>query len=163
MRMNNESINKYVNRFREVYDGTPWYGENIVSKLNDLTGELAFTRPREDVHSVAEVVAHMTYWRQSLINRLNHDTSFKASVESEDNWRDLALLRADGWEKVRANFDASQQALVETLTGQTDAILAVEYAKDHTFEHLIQGVIEHDIYHLGQIGLIRKMLTTSGH
>src|SRR5690606_27642023 len=144
MHMNNESINKYVNRFREVYDGTPWYGENIVSKLNDLTEALAFTRPREDVHSVAELVAHMTYWRQSLISRLNHDTSFKASVESEDNWRDPALLRADGWERVRANFDASQQALVEALSGQTDAILATEYAKGHTIEYLIQGVIDHD-------------------
>lgn len=156
--MNNESITHYVNHFRDVYDGTPWYGDNIVSKLNDLTEELAFTRPREDVHSIAELVAHMTYWRQSLISRLNNDTSFKASVESEENWRDPAQLRAEGWEALRTRFDASQEALAAALARQTDVILTTEYAKGHTYGHLIQGVIDHDIYHLGQIGLIRKMV-----
>ena len=160
--MNSESIIHYVNHFKEVYDGTPWYGDSIVSKLNDLTEALAFTRPREDVHSIAEVVAHMTYWRQSLISRLNHDTSFNAAVESEDNWTDPAVLRLEGWETVRKNFEAAQQIVVAVLSRQDDAILATEYAKGYTFDYLIQGVIDHDIYHLGQIGLIRKMVTLSG-
>lgn len=156
--MSNPSMTQYVTHFREVYNGNPWFGENIVSKLNGITDELAFVRPREDVHSIAEVVSHMTFWRKSLISRLNNDESFHASVESEDNWRNLSLLRREGWNKVRTDFEASQETISEILGRQPATILATEYAKDHTFEYLIQGVIDHDIYHLGQIGLIRKMI-----
>ena len=156
--MNSASITQYVNHFMEVYDGNPWYGENIVSKLKEITDDLAFIRPLEDVHSIAEVLAHMTYWRKSLISRLNKDESFNASVESEDNWRALSQLRAEGWDKVLSDFEASQEAVAEILARQPATILATEYSEGHTFEYLIQGVIDHDIYHLGQIGLIRKMI-----
>lgn len=149
---------QYVNHFKEVYNGKPWYGENIVSKLNGITDELAFVRPLENVHSIAEVVAHMTYWRKSLISRLNKDESFNASVESADNWRDPSQLREEGWDKVWSDFEASQEEIVEALSRQPVTILETEYSKGYTFAYLIQGIIDHDIYHLGQIGLIRKML-----
>ena len=152
------SIIQYVTRFNEIYNGEPWYGENIVSKLNEVSDELAFTRPMRYVHAIAEVVAHMTYWRQSLISRLNKDESFHASVESEENWRDLLVLRAAGWKKVLSDFEESQKAIVQILSRQPASILTTEYAGGHTFEYLIQGVIDHDIYHLGQIALIRKMV-----
>lgn len=156
--MSNTSMIQYVNHFKEVYNGNPWYGETIASKLNGIANDLAFVRPMEDVHSIAEVVAHMTYWRKSLIGRLNKDESFNASVESEDNWRDPSLLRQEGWDKVRADFEASQEAVVEALSRQPATILETEYSEGYTFEYLIQGVIDHDIYHLGQIGLIRKII-----
>lgn len=155
--MDRASITQYMNHFKAVYNGNPWYGETIASKLDGID-DLAFVRPLENVHSIAEVVAHMTYWRKSLISRLNKDESFNASVESEDNWRDLLQLRKEGWDKVRSDFETSQDAIVEALSRQPDTILETEYSEGHTFEYLIQGVIDHDIYHLGQIGLIRKML-----
>ena len=155
--MDRASITQYMNHFKAVYNGNPWYGETIALKLDGID-DLAFVRPLENVHSIAEVVAHMTYWRKSLISRLNKDESFNASVESEDNWRDPLQLRKEGWDKVRSDFETSQEAIVEALSRQPDTILETEYSEGHTFEYLIQGVIDHDIYHLGQIGLIRKML-----
>ncbi|HEX7016604.1 MAG TPA: DinB family protein, partial [Cyclobacteriaceae bacterium] len=118
-----------------------------------------FARPVPGMHSVGEVVAHMTYWRQSLIKRFQQDSSFRASVDSEDNWKDLDQLKAQGWEGVRSAFVESQEALVRLLAQQPDDILDREYSEGKTYDYLIRGVLDHDVYHLGQIGLIRKLAT----
>lgn len=157
--MNNARILRYVDHFKEIYDGNPWYGENIVTKLDQLTDAIAFARPVPGMHSVGEVVAHMTYWRQSLIKRFQQDSSFRASVDSEDNWKDLAQLKALGWEGVRSAFAESQEAMVRLLSQQPDDILDREYSEGKTYDYLIRGVLDHDVYHLGQIGLIRKLAT----
>ncbi|MDV3308979.1 MAG: DinB family protein [Cyclobacteriaceae bacterium] len=157
--MNNVRILRYVDHFREVYDGSPWYGDNIVTKLGNLTDDTALARPVQGMHSVGEVVSHMTYWRQSVISRLQKDSSFQASVNSEDNWKDLARLKAEGWEAVHRAFVTSQEQLVRVLSQQSDDILDQEYSDGRTYDYLIRGVINHDVYHLGQIGLIRKFVT----
>ena len=155
--MSNTRMLQYADHFREIYDGNPWYGENIATKLDDLTDDIAFIRPVQNMHSVAEVVAHMTYWRQSLNSRLQNDASVKASVESEDNWKDIARLKARGWESVHRAFVASQEVLINLLSQQSDDMLDQVYADGRTYDYLIRGVLYHDVYHLGQIGLIRKL------
>jgi uncharacterized damage-inducible protein DinB len=155
--MQNNRIQFYANRFREIYEGTPWYGDTISSKLIDVDPGKAFVRPREDVHALGEVVAHMIYWRKSLISRLKKDTAFIASGDSPDNWPALSRLTEEGWSGLLASFQQSQQELQELLARQSDELLSEEYADGSTYEYLIQGVIDHDLYHLGQIGLIRKM------
>lgn len=157
--MNNIRILRYADHFREVYDGSPWYGDNIVTKLDNLTEDTAFTRPVQGMHSVAEVVAHMTYWRKSLISRLQKDSSFQASADSADNWQDLARLKAQGWDSVRGALIATQEQLVRLLSQRTDTILDQEYSDGSTYDYLIRGVLNHDVYHVGQIGLIRKFVT----
>ena len=68
--MSNVRILRYVENFREIFDGSPWYGDNIVTKIGNLTNDTALTRPVQGMHCVAEVVSHMRYWRQSLSARL---------------------------------------------------------------------------------------------
>lgn len=155
----NDRITQYLNHFKAVHNGEPWYGDDITSKLDGVTDDTAFIRPVEGVHSIAEVVAHMTYWRMSLISRLKRDASFKASVESDDNWRDPSVLRVEGWTRIREAFETSQQIIIELLSRQPAEILDTEYEKGRTFDYLVEGIIDHDVYHLGQIGLIRKMVT----
>jgi uncharacterized damage-inducible protein DinB len=157
--MNNVRILRYVENFKEIYDGSPWYGDNIVAKIDNLTNDTAFTRPVQGMHCVAEVVSHMTYWRQSLISRLKGDPSFKASVDSEDNWKDLVRLKAMGWDTVRNALVARQEELIRLLSQQSDDLLDKEYSDGSTYDYLIRGIIGHDIYHSGQIGLIRKFVS----
>lgn len=157
--MSNTRILRYADHFREIFNGSPWYGDNIVTKVDGLTDDTAFARPIQGMHSVAEVVAHMIYWRQSLIGRLQDDSGFRASVDSEDNWKDLARLKKEGWDAVRNALVGSQETLVGLLSQQSDDILERAYSDGSTYDYLIRGVMYHDVYHLGQIGLIRKFVT----
>ncbi len=156
--MNNFKINYYVNRFNEIYNGSPWYGETVNAKLKNVSEENAFVQPLGNVHSVAEIVSHMTYWRQALISRLEGDKSFSPSVESDDNWRNVEKLKTAGWRKIIADFDHTQNKITSLLPKQLDKFLEEEYSKGSTYEYLIQGIIDHDIYHLGQVGLVKKLI-----
>ena len=157
--MENTRSQHYAGRFRQIYDGSPWYGDNFVSKIADITSENAFVSPVTGLHAVAQVVAHMTYWRQALISRLrNSGKPFKPSMKSDDNWPSISHLQQTGWEKTRSAFDESQAEIIKLLSGQTDSFLAVEYDKGYSIDDLVQGIIDHDIYHIGQIGLIKKLV-----
>ncbi|NJM24987.1 MAG: hypothetical protein HC859_05240 [Bacteroidia bacterium] len=69
-------IQDYVNTFQTVFEGEPWFGDSIKAKLQDVTEPQAMTQPSGQ-HSIAELVAHMTYWRQPLIKKLEGDLGYK--------------------------------------------------------------------------------------
>lgn len=156
--MKKSQILYYSNRFQEIYNGSPWYGETIDAKLNDVSDGNAFLQPINGVHSVGEIVSHMIYWRKALIARLEGGT-FNTSMESEDNWKNVEELKASGWKKLKSAFDKSQLAITTLLEKQSDDFLKTEYSQGTSMESLIQGIIDHDVYHLGQIGLVKKMIS----
>lgn len=156
--MTNTGIQHYIERFQDIYNGAPWYGETIDVKLKDISDLIAFIQPHDGAHSIAELVKHMTYWRQSLIKRLEGDEAFKGSMKSPDNWISVDSLSAMGWQKIRDEFDEAQHKIIQLLSKQNDDLLTQEYSKGKTFEYLIEGIIDHDVYHLGQIGLVKKMI-----
>lgn len=159
--MSNSKIMYYVNRFNEIYNGSPWYGETVEAKLNDVTDETAFLQPIHVAHSVAEIVCHMTYWRKGLLSHLEGDGTFTPSVESPENWVSVDALKTKGWKKIHDDFNQSQKKITQLLAIQNDEFLEKEYSKGSTFEYLIQGIIDHDVYHLGQIGLVKKLNSIS--
>lgn len=159
--MSNSKIMYYVNRFNEIYNGSPWYGETVEAKLNDVTDKNAFLQPVDVAHSVAEIISHMTYWRKGLLSHLEGDGSFMPAVESHDNWVSVAVLETKGWRKILDDFTQSQKKITELLASQNDQFLEKEYSIGSTFEYLIQGIIDHDVYHLGQIGLVKKLNSIS--
>jgi hypothetical protein len=155
--MSNSKIMYYVNRFNEIFNGSPWYGETFEAKVNGITDVKAFVQPFNVAHSVAEIVAHMTYWRKGLVARLEGDNTFSLSMEDADNWVSIEKLKGKGWKKIVDDFNESQNKIIHLLPRKTDDFLKDEYSKGSSYEYLIQGIIDHDIYHLGQIGLIKRL------
>ena len=140
---------EFVRRLEEIYEGEPWFGESILTKLKDVSPEKAFQQPKSGEHCIAELLSHMEFWRRSILYKIMGDASTTFSTEHPDNWPDVESLKKKGWEKVQQGFRethrALQQALVETsLTDEQSANLS--------------GTIEHDIYHLGQIGIVKKLV-----
>ena len=156
--MSRERINRYVDLFKTNYNGNPWYGESIDKKLTDITDTIAFRQPASGIHCIAELLHHMTYWRMPLISRLEGNRDFNASMESEENWNDLTKLKSIGWTSIKQEFDSSQEKLTRLLPAMEDSFLDEKFHKHYSYNDLIQGIIDHDIYHLGQIGLVKKMV-----
>lgn len=153
-----ERIISLVNRLEVLYRDEPWFGESILVKLERLNQDQVFTRPLPHIHAVAELVSHMIYWRQALIRILEKDPSYKASMESPENWRSLDELKKEGWKQLWQRLDDSQTTLTGLLKTKTDAFLDEPYKKKATNLQLVEGVIDHDVYHLGQIALVARML-----
>jgi len=99
----------------------------------------------------------MTYWRQALIKKLEGDLDYKASMESEDNWSRPEKISSLGWSKILEQFQESQEKVVELLKQQDNSFLEKLYYKAVTYREILTGILQHDIYHLGQIAYIKSI------
>lgn len=152
-----KQVTKIANEFVMIYQDKPWYGNSISKILDGVTENMALWRPTETTHSIAQLVWHMTYWRQPLIKKLEGDNDYKSSMESEDNWSTPEKIKTLGWKKILGQFQESQQKIVALLKKQDDSILEKPYYKTATYHEIITGIVQHDIYHLGQVAYLKSI------
>jgi uncharacterized damage-inducible protein DinB len=152
-------IKNYREQLEKLYHGGNWVDESFIGKLDPLTEDAAFTQPIPRVHSVAEIVWHCIYWRTVTLHRLRGEgNTYRDATAEQLNFLSLDELKTKGWSTIRQELLDTQTELVELLQTQNDAFLQNEYQPGFTFDFLLQGTIQHDYYHLGQVGLVVKML-----
>lgn len=156
-----EQLSHLIDNFRAFYEGDPWFGNSMLTVLEPVTARQARTRPLPNVHSIAELVWHMIYWRTSLIKKLEGDFAYKASMEDENNWRPLDSLRKITWEELKDEFRKSQDRIIALLSERDDSLLSELCAGNTTFRTYINGMLQHDVYHLAQIALVKKMVAVT--
>jgi uncharacterized damage-inducible protein DinB/heme-degrading monooxygenase HmoA len=148
----------YIKQLEQTYHGGNWLDESLMGKLTGLTAERAFTAPIAGVHSVAEIVWHCLYWRTVLIQWLQGDNAYRDETRALLNFLPREALKEKGWEPLCDELQSTQVTLRALLLEKDDRFLREEYLPGHTFEDAVVGTIQHDIYHLGQIGLVLKVL-----
>ena len=143
----------------QAYDHKSWHGTNLKGSLRGLTIEVASFRPAPKRHNIWELAVHAAYWKYAVARRLTGDKRghfplrgsnfFTRPVEStEKAWRqDMALLE-DCHRHLRdvvAHFPASR---LHEAGGARGAWTAAES---------ISGIAAHDLYHAGQIQLLKRL------
>jgi len=150
-------IHHYLEQLEQTYHGGNWLDESLLGKLDGLTDEQVFATPVPGVHSVAEIVWHCIYWRMVLIHWLQGDNGYRDETRERFNFLPLDALKERGWEALRLELQNTQATLRTLLLQRDDRYLAEEYQPGYTYEQAVAGTIQHDIYHLGQIGLVLKI------
>lgn len=151
-------IKDYVTRLNLLMDGEAWVGENFLNRLNGLEESLAFKVPFPGLNSIAAIIWHCSYWETVGLQRILGNYGYLDQTVGELNFPPLETLQAKGWDAIENGFLSTHRELVETLGRQTDGFLCREYNPGLTYAHLIDGIIQHNAYHLGQVVLILKMI-----
>ena len=153
-------LDQFIIEIKAFYDGRPWYGSSFKKIVDDITPQEALAVPGNG-HSIARLLCHMNKWRRSLTVRLQGDTEFRASDNDPDNWPALNTITADTWENAKLEFAELQTVLIQELGKRDDAFLETPFVpgnEKYIYRYLITGVIQHDIYHLGQISILKQLL-----
>lgn len=160
-------VENIINQLKEVQEEKNWIGTNFNKKLNLINEDDAFIRPILDLHSAAEIISHLTVWRKEAILKIK---TGKGSItdDCEENWLPNDKLREIGWNKIKTEYRNSLSELIELLQIKEDNFLIEKYYdtdfKDYfEYKFLIHGILHHDIYHLGQLGIIIKFLKNSNN
>lgn len=141
-----QNLGKLVQR---VYNGKAWHGPSIMDVLKDVDDTIA-RKKIGDSHSIGQLVLHMVSWRTFVTRRLMGDTTFELS--DKDNFP-----AATDWATALQKLEASQAELVKAIETITSNQLSEQVAsRKYDFYVLLHGIIHHDIYHIGQILLIKK-------
>lgn len=152
-----------MDQFRDIHSGSLWMGENYRTKLDRLQGEAPFKIPVSGTHCAAQLLAHLTAWRRDALLKIETGKGELRDSDS-DNWPAVAELRKKGWPAILHEFDESLEAVLRVLEGKDDAFLEEtyydqDYKGAYPYAFLLNGLMHHDLYHLGQLGMVVREVT----
>ena len=158
--MENE-ITRILDELQREHEGDPWHGSPLRTLLTGIGPEVAAARPIRNVHSVWEIVLHMTAWKNEVRRRLG---GAPARTPVEGDWPDVPAPTAEAWkdavsrlEQAHADLTAAVAKLPESkLLEPTNDPRDRETGSGVSHYVLLHGIVQHDVYHAGQIALVRK-------
>ena len=155
-------INALVKQLNEIQDGKIWIGENFNGKLDSITENEAFTRPLTSLHCVAEILSHLTLWKKEAILKIKTGEG-SSTDDCEENWVGVEELKERGWANIKSENQLITAEFIGLLKTKEDSFLEqlyfdTDYKDYFNYLFLIEGILQHDIYHLGQLGIIIKLL-----
>jgi uncharacterized damage-inducible protein DinB len=125
--------------------------------LSEISPEIGLKRPNGTLHSIADLVWHMVNWRKFTIDRIKPSGSSLETFEKND-WKELDLTNKSTWVEGLNELQKSQHDLIELLDTLDDSILKSPVPdREYNMKILLYGVVQHDIYHAGQIAYIKKL------
>ena len=152
-------IKELVNRLQESFDGSPWYGDSVMKKLRSIDWYSADATPLEGNKSIAQILGHMINWRVFVLKKLEGDPHFDIGLNTLADWPKIEIENEKEWKVLVAELEQNQTTLVESLNKSSEALLeTIVPGRDYTYCYLIEGIVQHDSYHLGQIGLLYRMV-----
>jgi|SRR5579871_3146859 len=155
--MKNE-IETIIYSLREVLYGEPWYGQSFFSIVKDIDPAVVFKKPSEQ-HSLTDLLYHMITWSEFAENIFD-ETNSKTMKSFEDiDWR-IIDPSIHSWEKGLELFKTINENIITQLLTKDDSFLEnpVDERK-YNVRFLLNGLIQHHIYHLGQIAYLKKLLS----
>jgi uncharacterized damage-inducible protein DinB len=148
---------RIISLFEKLYNGDPWIDLNIIGILNKITAAQASKKIAVNANSIWEITVHLIQWRLNVLDRLGRKT-----IETpENNYFEPVKDNSDkAWVGILSELAISQNRWIEYLKDVQNEDLEKLYPENNMsyYEH-IQGIIQHDAYHLGQIVLLSKLLS----
>jgi uncharacterized damage-inducible protein DinB len=146
------AIERILDQLNRAWGGPSWTGVDIRSLLDDVTDEQAHAHPLPNVHSIIELVAHMTVWMDVVAVRLAGDTK---ELTPEEDWRVVTQLP---WSQAIEEMENAVSRLSDRVARlSVDDLDKIVAGRDYTTYVMVHGVIQHSLYHAGQIALLKKV------
>jgi uncharacterized damage-inducible protein DinB len=148
---------------QNVLSGDPWYGNNVYSIIEQVTFEAAFEKMPGEAHNIAEIVLHMLSWTEEVLDRLNGKAPTlplsgdwpETGSPEEQKWHnyvnDLKLVNVN-LHRVIGEFPAEKWD--EPVSDTREPALG----NGVTNEGLVNGLIQHHVYHAGQVAILNRMI-----
>ncbi len=142
-----------VDQLRTTFNGDSWHGPNLVKTLEGIDLFDAGTRYLEARHTIWELANHITYWIEEVYSSVKDVTSL--SHEGND-WPEMGATE-DEWARVSSRLEEAVSVLAHELGSWTDEGLSKTVpGSNFTFKQMVHGLIQHNLYHAGQINVMKK-------
>ena len=153
----NHEIEKITKELKAVLEGEPWYGKAVYTLLSEVQIRFQYKQPAPGSHSLVDLLYHMVTWAEFAQHRIEGEPISDMAAFDASDWRTIDPAKHD-WQKGVAALKASHQQIIALLATKDDAFLneKVDY-REYDFRYLLSGLIQHNIYHLGQIAYVNKL------
>ena len=146
-------INRILKLFSDLQHGDCWAGTNYKEVLHGIDAAKAVQNISGKTNNAWQFVAHITYWRTRVVNRLtgsDNPLPFQDFLIPED-------LNEYNWRQALHDFESAYHLLRNAIHYFKEENLDKPSPKEgQTYYQLIMGCLQHDAYHLGQLMLLKK-------
>ncbi len=157
--MNNQSIiSALVEQLEESYHKRAWHGTNLRGSIRGLSLKQLCWRPSPKRHNIWEVVVHCAYWKYAVRRRLTGEKHGSFPLSGSNFFARPEERTERAWRNDVKLLEEMHGLLVEEVKKLSLTDLA-NYPNGSKFSNLqtITGIAMHDVYHAGQIQLLKRL------
>jgi|SRR5579862_278284 len=143
-----------ADQLHRAFYGEAWHGPSLIELLTDVDAATAAAQPLAGAHSIWELVMHIAAWDNAGMVRLEGK---KCQPAGSDNFPPVSKPTEAAWRKTVAETKRTHDRLVKMVAGLPDSRLRDRVpGKRYDFYHMLHGIAQHELYHAGQIAVLKK-------
>jgi uncharacterized damage-inducible protein DinB len=148
---------RIADQLRRAFSGGAWHGDSLMEILDGVTAEQAAARPIPHAHTIWELVLHIAAWDGAVRRRLGGEA---VALSDEQNFPPVRDTGESTWRKTLERVRQVHDELVRAVSESPDTRLAEQVpgkeGAHYNFYYMLHGVVQHELYHAGQIALLKK-------
>ena len=157
-------VERIRDQFRRAFEGEAWHGPSVLAVLDGVTAQQAAAHPIPGAHSIWELTLHIAAWESACKRRLEGDP---AQLTPEEDWQAISDMGDDtseaAWEQTKQQLIDTHRELMEAIARLDESRLNERIIKDPNIPFssvyvTLHGGVQHDLYHAGQIAMVKKAL-----
>jgi len=153
-------VDRIVDQFRRAFDGEAWHGPSVLALLEGVTAQQAAAHPIPGAHSIWDLTLHIAAWESACLRRLKGDP---AQLSDEEDWRPVSDTSETAWENTKRFLVDTHRELLEAIANLDESrlnepIIVNSTTPFSTVYVTLHGGVQHDLYHAGQIAMLKKAL-----
>jgi uncharacterized damage-inducible protein DinB len=148
---------RIADQLRRAFEGKAWHGDSLFEILKNVNPSQAAARPIKDAHTIWELVLHIAAWDVVALRRLGGKA---ATVSGTKNFPFVTDASDGAWRKAIADLQRVHEELISAVAVFPDSRLYEKVpgksGAHHNFYYMLHGVVQHELYHAGQIAILKK-------
>lgn len=152
---------RIADQLRRAFAGDAWHGPSLRDLLTDLNHQEANARPILEAHSIWELTMHIGVWTRAALASMNGVPMppFTERMPPEQNWPVIADGGATAWKAAVESMLSAGSELAGRVECWGDQRLGETVpGREYSFYNLLHGIVQHSLYHAGQVALLKKAL-----
>jgi uncharacterized damage-inducible protein DinB len=148
-----------IKTFESTLSGQPWFGRGVYEMLGEIDESIVKMKPNNNSHSLLELLWHMNTWAEFTLATLEGRNVNDLQAIEKNDWRDIDPV-AHSWRSGVAELRSIHSKIISLLSKKEDDSFLSDMVptRQYNFRFMLNGLIQHNIYHLGQVAYVKKML-----
>jgi uncharacterized damage-inducible protein DinB len=145
---------RIADQLHRAYAGAAWHGPALRQLLRGVSAKQAAARPVRGAHTIWELVLHLTAWTRAVHRRMQGKA---LSLAPAENFPPMPKATSANWKTAQAALRTAQRDLHRAVSALPDSRLKrIVPGKRYSLYFMLHGLVQHDLYHAGQIALLKK-------
>jgi uncharacterized damage-inducible protein DinB len=148
---------RLADQIRRAFEGSAWHGDSVLELLAEVNAKTASAKPIKDAHSIWEILLHIAAWDDAVTRRIGGTA---VTLTDAQNFPAITDTGEAAWGQAIETTKKTHHELIRSVAAFPDSRLAEQVPGKtqnyYNFYYMFSGIVQHELYHAGQIALLKK-------